>query len=105
MNEKLAAVLGIPKPKFQDPDPTYVLTVDNLMKMLAIHMRFRYVVESLPSLYYVRCQLLALLCDMYCTLVHVAIVAFLLREPQYKCVLMCTRGNFCACLKPSSISN
>ena len=25
-----------------DPDESYVLTVDNLMKMLAIHMKFRY---------------------------------------------------------------
>ena len=25
-----------------DPDPSYVLTVDNVIKILAIHMRFRY---------------------------------------------------------------
>ena len=25
-----------------DPDPTYVLTVDNVIKIMAIHMRFRY---------------------------------------------------------------
>ena len=24
-----------------DPDPTYVLTVDNVIKIMAIHMRFR----------------------------------------------------------------
>ncbi len=27
----------------EDPDETYELTVDNLIKMLAIQMRFRYV--------------------------------------------------------------
>jgi len=26
-----------------DPDPTYELTADNVKKMLAIYMRFRYV--------------------------------------------------------------
>jgi hypothetical protein len=26
-----------------DPDPTYELTTDNVLKMLAIFMRFRYV--------------------------------------------------------------
>ena len=39
MIEILIAVLGINDAK--DPDPTYVLTVDNVMKMLAIHVRFR----------------------------------------------------------------
>ena len=43
---KLANVLGcISGRSFVNPDPTYVLTYDNLMKMLAIHMRFRYVLE------------------------------------------------------------
>ena len=36
---KLAKVMGIEP---HDPDPAYALTVDNLMKILAIHMRFRY---------------------------------------------------------------
>ena len=46
---KLIRVLGIPEIKNKnkldlqkiDPDSTYVITVDNLMKMLAIHMKFR----------------------------------------------------------------
>ena len=47
---KLIRVLGIPEIKKGneeldlekiDSDSTYVLTVDNLMKMLAIHMKFR----------------------------------------------------------------
>lgn len=32
-------ILGVENP--EDPDPSYVLTVDNLIKMLAIQMRFR----------------------------------------------------------------
>ena len=42
---KLATVLECIKDgkSVINPDPTYVLTYDNLMKMLAIHMRFRYV--------------------------------------------------------------
>ncbi len=39
MIRKLAAVLGIEFPN--DPEPTYVLTVDNVIKILAIQMRFR----------------------------------------------------------------
>ena len=39
MIEILRSVLGIDKAR--DPDPSYVLTVDNVMKMLAIHVRFR----------------------------------------------------------------
>ena len=45
-------VLGINEEKYKkddgsidltriDPDDTYVLTIDNLMKMLSIHMKFR----------------------------------------------------------------
>ena len=52
MITKLIRVLGINEEKYRkpnktidildiDPDNTYVLTVDNLMKMLAIHMKFR----------------------------------------------------------------
>ena len=39
MIEKLSTVMGIEKPT--DPDETYVLTIDNLIKILAIQMRFR----------------------------------------------------------------
>ena len=40
MIEKLSTVMGVELP--HDPDPTYVLTVDNLIKILAIQMRFRF---------------------------------------------------------------
>ena len=40
MIEKIAMVMGIEFP-YDDPDETYVLTVDNLIKILAIQMRFR----------------------------------------------------------------
>ena len=39
MIQKIATVMGIEFP--YDPDDTYVLTVDNLIKILAIQMRFR----------------------------------------------------------------
>ena len=39
MIQKLSRVMGIEE--FKDPDGTYVLTVDNLIKILAIQMRFR----------------------------------------------------------------
>ena len=39
MIQKIATVMGIDFP--YDPDETYVLTVDNLIKILAIQMRFR----------------------------------------------------------------
>ena len=39
MLEKLQMVMGVEW--LQDPDHSYVLTVDNLIKMLAIQMRFR----------------------------------------------------------------
>ena len=53
---KLIRVVGIPEIQYKskedktekldiekiDPDNTYVLTIDNLMKMLAIHTKFRY---------------------------------------------------------------
>lgn len=45
MLEKLAAVIGTSKPISDwgqvDPDPSYVITWDNLLKMLAILMRLR----------------------------------------------------------------
>ena len=43
MLKKLVSVIGCKYPdgSFVNPDPTYVLTYDNLMKMVAIHMRFR----------------------------------------------------------------
>ena len=37
----LAKVMGIHSPPDPEFDPFYVLTIDNLKKMLAIHMRFR----------------------------------------------------------------
>ena len=40
MIQKISTVMGIDWP--YDPDQTYVLTVDNLIKILAIQMRFRY---------------------------------------------------------------
>ena len=40
MIKTLATVMGI-KDYHRDPDKTYVLTVDNLIKILAIQMRFR----------------------------------------------------------------
>ena len=40
MISKISTIMGIEWP--YDPDPTYVLTVDNLIKILAIQMRFRY---------------------------------------------------------------
>jgi len=39
MIEKLCRVIGVDYP--EDPDDSYVLTTDNLLKMMAIHMRFR----------------------------------------------------------------
>ena len=39
MIEKLCNVMGVEWPC--DPDESYVLTIDNMKKMLAIHMRFR----------------------------------------------------------------
>jgi len=48
MINKLCTVMGIERRDkhgklidVQDPDETYVLTVDNVIKILAIHMRFR----------------------------------------------------------------
>ena len=42
--EMLAAVMHLTVDEnLLNVDPTYVLTVDNLMKILAIHMRFRFV--------------------------------------------------------------
>lgn len=39
MIEKISMVMGVEYP--YDPDETYVLTVDNVIKILAIQMRFR----------------------------------------------------------------
>ena len=44
MIEKIATVMGIEYP--YDPDESYVLTIDNLVKILAIQMRFRSVCLS-----------------------------------------------------------
>ena len=40
MIDRLCRVLGVEYA--EDPDPSYVLTSDNFLKMVAIHMRFRY---------------------------------------------------------------
>ena len=40
MIERLCRVFGVNCS--EDPDESYVLTSDNLLKMMAIHMRFRY---------------------------------------------------------------
>ena len=40
MISKLGTVMGLQQ-DLDDPDTSYVLTVDNLIKMLAIQMRFR----------------------------------------------------------------
>jgi len=39
MIERLCRVIGVENPT--DTDESYVLTADNLVKMMAIHMRFR----------------------------------------------------------------
>jgi len=41
MIERLGRVFGVDYP--EDPDESYVLTSDNFLKMMAIHMRFRYI--------------------------------------------------------------
>ena len=40
MIQKIGMVIGLEWT--YDPDPSYVLTVDNVIKIMAIHMRFRY---------------------------------------------------------------
>lgn len=40
--ERLCRVVGNDFP--QDPDETYELTTDNVKKMMAIYMRFRYII-------------------------------------------------------------
>lgn len=44
MIQKIGMVMGLESTEFIDfdPDPTYVLTIDNVIKIMAIHMRFRY---------------------------------------------------------------
>ena len=39
MMKKISSVMGLDF--LSDPDPSYVLTVDNVIKILAIQMRFR----------------------------------------------------------------
>ncbi len=41
MIQKIGMVMGL-NHDVMDPDYSYVLTVDNVVKILAIHMRFRY---------------------------------------------------------------
>ncbi len=47
MITKIATVMGFDG--VYDPDDSYVLTTDNLIKMLAIQMRFRLVVKALQT--------------------------------------------------------
>ena len=42
MFEKVKLVLGINQWELKNPDGSYILTVDNVIKMFAIHMKFRY---------------------------------------------------------------
>ncbi len=42
MIQKVATVMGVDCDSPHDPDESYILTVDNLTKMFAIHMRSRY---------------------------------------------------------------
>ena len=51
MIRKILTMMGINES--QDPDPTYVLTVDNLIKILAIQMRFRHVSFVTLKLFYI----------------------------------------------------
>ena len=39
MVQKMTAVMGV---EASDPDKSYVLTMDNMIKILALYMRFRY---------------------------------------------------------------
>ena len=41
MLQKMSLVMGLNYSSDLDPDPSYVLTVDNVIKILAIQMRFR----------------------------------------------------------------
>lgn len=43
MIQKICTVVGVDNPC--DPDDSYVLTVDNVTKILAIQMRFRYILR------------------------------------------------------------
>ena len=55
MIHKISTVMGIPVDEKSpyDPDETYVLTVDNLIKILAIQMRFRYMCVAIEWSTYV----------------------------------------------------
>ena len=55
MIQKILTVMGI-EWDYNDPDPTYVLTVDNLIKILAIQMRFRYSLAITYALTYIHVQ-------------------------------------------------
>ena len=44
---KISTVMGVEFP--HDPDESYVLTVDNVIKILAIQMRFRYIAHSIAA--------------------------------------------------------
>ena len=59
---KIAMVMGLQltKGKIRDPDPSYVLTVDNVIKMLAIQMRFRCIITHSYTKLYNLMQLISL---------------------------------------------
>jgi len=66
---KMCSVMGIDI--IYDPDPTYELTADNVKKMLAIYMRFRFSVtlaltQSLRSVW--ECMGCCLQCFLHCSL-------------------------------------
>lgn len=44
MIDRLGRVFGVDY--LEDPDESYVLTSDNFLKMMAIHMRFRYITSN-----------------------------------------------------------
>jgi len=70
MIEKIATVMGIKFP--DDPDKTYVLTVDNLIKILAIQMRFR---SACLSIYLPVCLHFCLYISLpsFCLSVHLCV--------------------------------
>lgn len=59
--QKLAGFMGVPLS--QNPDESYVLTVDNFIKILAIQMRFRFGFRRFAffSFIYCNCNILIVL--------------------------------------------
>ena len=73
MIEKVGTVMGLEF--IYDPDPTYVLTVDNLIKILAIQMRFRYVCVCVCVHACMRVCMRVCVCMCVCLVQHVFIVS------------------------------